>query len=153
MGTETGASAGFKIQVTTANGPIGTYHVTMDSMTSGTYGNCTMAFPLDLSNVTECDLSFMFKEFGDETDPEDNVSISVDGVNWYNVMTLEGTSSYVKKTIELDKAAAQHGLPMSSSFRIRFSWRDNYPISTDGFAFDEWPMLLERAYGVRCGRR
>jgi|GEM_PF-2675751 len=126
-----------RIQVTSANGPIGNYHVTMDSTTSATYGTAEMTLTIDLASVSNAFLSFSFKEFSDETDPEGNVSISENGVTWYNVLNLSGSSTYESKYIDLDDAAATHGISFNSAFKIRFSWRDNYPIATDGFAFDE----------------
>ncbi len=130
-----------RIQVTTANGPIGAYHVTMDSSTSGSYGTCTMTLSIDLSSTPNCYLDFMFKEFSDETDPEDAVLISEDGVTYYSVLSLSGGSVYEQKFLDIDQAAASNGISLTSNFRIRFSWRDNYPISTDGFAFDEINVL------------
>ena len=126
-----------RIQVTSANGPIGTYHVTMDSGVDGTYCTCSMSLTLDLSDTPEADLYFMFKEFSDETDPEDNVSISEDGSTFYPVLTLEGGSSYEQRYIDLDSAASSAGISFSENFVIRFQWYDNYGITTDGFAFDE----------------
>lgn len=131
-----------RIQVTSANGPIGNYHVTMDSGQDGTYCTCSMALTLDLSDTPEADLTFMFKEFSDETDPEDNVSISEDGITFYPVLTLEGGSSYAQMYIDLDSAASSAGISFSENFVIRFQWYDNYGITTDGFAFDE--IRIER---------
>ncbi len=126
-----------RIQITTANLPIGNYHVTMDSSVSGSVGTATMTLSLDLSSVTNCYLEFMFKEFGDELDPEDGVFISEDGVTFHQALSLSGDSSYAQKTIDLDQAAASAGISLTSTFEVRFSWKDNYPIATDGFAFDE----------------
>jgi len=141
-GWSTSTSGAGRIQITSAYSPIGSYHVTMDSMSSGTYGDCEMTLSLNLSQVTEADLSFMFKEFNDETDPEDAVSISHNNVNWYKVMSLEGSDVYAQKNIDLDDAASQFGIPFTSDFKVRFSWRDNYSLTTDGFAFDE--ILVDR---------
>jgi len=137
----TASTATGVVQVTTSNGPIGSYHVTMDSSTSGSTSTGSMTLTLDLSGVTNCYLDFMFKEFGDETDPEDNVSISEDGVTYYTVLGLTGGSTYDQRLIDLDKAASKNGISFSSNFKIRFSWKDNYPIPTDGFAFDEINVL------------
>ena len=126
-----------RIQVTTANGPVDVYHVTMDSSVDGTYGTCTMTLTVDLSSVSNCYLDFMFKSFSDELDPEDHVSISEDGVIFYTVQSLSGGTTYSQKTVDLDAAASGAGISFNSAFKIRFSWRDNYSIPTDGFAFDE----------------
>ncbi len=130
-----------RIQVTTANDPIGVYHVTMDSSTSGTDSTCSMTLTIDLSSQTNCYLDFMFKAFSDESNTEDAIYISEDGVAFYKVLGLSGGSVYEQKFVDLDEAAAGAGISFNSSFRIRFSWADNYPIPTDGFAFDEINIL------------
>jgi len=131
-----------RIQVTSANGPIGSYHVTMDSGVDDTYCKCSMVLTIDLSDTPEADLYFMFKEFSDETDPEDNVAISEDGSTYYPVLTLEGGSSYQQMYIDLDAAASSAGISFTDTFKIRFQWYDNYGIATDGFAFDD--IRIER---------
>jgi hypothetical protein len=131
-----------RILVTSANGPIGAYHVTMDSSTDGVEGTASMTLSVNLSGVTEADLSFYFKEFQDEVDPEDNLSISDGGLIWHKVIDLEGGTDYEKKTIDLAAAASQAGISFSSNFQIRWSWGDNYSIPTDGFAFDD--IQIER---------
>jgi subtilisin family serine protease len=126
-----------RIQVTGSNGPIGSYHVTMDSEVDDSLSHCSMTLTIDLSTADSCFLTFMFKEFSDESDPGDVVSISEDGVTFYDVYSLSGSSSYEAKMIDLDEVAANNGIALTSDFRIRFAWEDNYPIPTDGFAFDE----------------
>ena len=133
----TATSGTGQIRVSTQEDPIGNYHVLMDSTTSGSYGNCTMTLAIDLSGVTNCYLDFMFKEFGDESHAADAVFLSDDGVNFVSVLPLSGGSTYEQKFLDIDDAASANGLSLNSTFHIRFSWYDNYPIPTDGFAFDE----------------
>jgi len=138
----TSTSGGGHIRIYRGFDPIGTYHVLMDSFTVGAAGTAEMTLSLNLSQAAEADLSFMFKEFNDVTDPEDAVNISHNGINWYKVMTLEGSGSYTEYNIDLDEAAAQFGIPFTSDFKVRFSWKGNNPIALNGFAFDEF--LVER---------
>lgn len=51
-------------------------------------------------------------------DPDvDGVAISTDGINWYPVLNLGNASSY---TINLEKAAYERGLELTSNFQIKF---------------------------------
>jgi hypothetical protein len=133
----TSTSGAGRILITTDHGPRGTYHVTMDSSSDGTYGTASMTLAVYLQGATGADLTFYFKEFNDEVDPEDNVSIRQAGSPWYNVMNLADSSTYTQKYIDLDQVTTQHGINIKDPFEIRWQWRDNYSISTDGFAFDD----------------
>ncbi len=135
---ETDTTGAGRIQITTANTPIDTYHVTMDSSTNGTNSTGTMTLTVDLLTVPECNLEFMWKEFGDESDSEDGVFISDDDITYHKALDLwDGTDTYMLKTLDIDLAASNAGISLTSDFKIRFSWKDNYGIPTDGFAFDE----------------
>jgi subtilisin family serine protease len=96
-----------------------------------------MTLTLDLSSVNNCYLDFMFKEFSDESHLEDHLSISEDGLQFYTVYSLVGCPFYDRRVIDLDEAAANHGISLSNTFKIRFSWKDDSPIPADGFAFDD----------------
>jgi hypothetical protein len=111
--------------------------VTMDSSQDNSDSTCTMTLTIDLSATPDCYLTFMFKEFGDESNPEDHVSISEDGGTFYTVLNLIGGSAYEQKSLDIDEAASNNGLVLNNNFKIRFSWRDNYSIPSDGFAFDD----------------
>ncbi|MEO1335692.1 MAG: S8 family serine peptidase, partial [Myxococcota bacterium] len=76
--TETSASVG-RIQVTGANGPRGSSHLTMDVTTNGNYNTNEARLHLDLSGQTQVDLAFWWKEFSDEDDEDDGVFLSDDG--------------------------------------------------------------------------
>ncbi|MCB1276553.1 M36 family metallopeptidase [Prosthecobacter sp.] len=139
--------------VTTSNGPrSGARHMTMDSTTSGSLARNEATLTLDLAGKDDVELSFWMKESGDEDNGPpslpftggadfDGVAVSMDGNTWYEVKglrTADGISStYTQFKVNLTAAAATHGLTLGSAFKIRFNHYDDYPFTTDGFAFDD----------------
>ncbi|AKJ65418.1 GH39 family glycosyl hydrolase [Kiritimatiella glycovorans] len=104
--------------------------------------------PLDLTAIPTPTLSFQWKDFSDNADPEDGVFISTDdGATWQQLFSFnDGPSEYTWKDIPLDAYAAE------SAVRIKFQFYDNYPIPSDGFGIDSifvapsatrisWPIL------------
>lgn len=91
---------------------------------------------INLAGRTGVRLQFANKEFADEDNTEDSVAVSVDGgASWHQVVALTGTNStstYTARSYNLDPL----GLTYSSDTLIRFQQYDNYPITTDGMAFD-----------------
>ncbi|MGD1846656.1 MAG: T9SS type A sorting domain-containing protein [Salibacteraceae bacterium] len=138
-----------RIQVTSANTPrTGSQHLTMDVTTSGTYATNSADLRLNLSGQTDVDLSFWWKEFGDETNTEDGVFFSDDGgVNFVKVANLQnGNSTYAEQVLDVDALASANGLSLSNTFVIRLQQYDNYPIPTDGFAFDDIAVTSGAVY-------
>jgi uncharacterized protein YkwD len=145
------SSGGGRIQVTSANGPMGRYHLTMDSASSGSYGLNELVLTIDLTGQSGIVLSFYHKEFRDEDHAMpssflnscngDGVAVSADGRTWYRVQGLTGAdgigSDWRRYQVDLDAATAAAGIAYNSTFKIKFQQYDNYPIGTDGFAFDE----------------
>jgi hypothetical protein len=144
-------TAEYRMQVTTANTPHGgSYHLTMDDSVDGSaYSRNELTLTIDLAGYENVVLTFWAKEFNDEPHGPppspftggadfDGVAISADGNTWYEVLGLRTLSStYQQQTVDLDAAAAAHGLTYNSRFRIRFNHYDDYGIPTDGFAFDD----------------
>jgi Zn-dependent metalloprotease len=131
-------SAG-RIQVTSANGPYaGSYHLTMDVTTSNVYSQNEAWLHLNLAGETQVTLAFQWKEFGDETHTQDGVYFSNNGgASFVKVQSLSGSSTtWNSYNLDLDALAAANGLSLSSTFIVKFQQYDNYPIATDGFAFD-----------------
>jgi PKD repeat protein len=129
-----------RIQITTANGPRGTYHLTMDDNTDGSlYAQNEAWLRLDLSGQSQVELTFWWKEFSDENQTQDGVFISDnDGSTFTKVYDLyNGTSTYAQVTLDIDQLAAANGLSLSNTFVIKFQQYDNYGIPTDGMAFDD----------------
>lgn len=146
--TGTGPARTIVTQDNTPNS--GSWHLTMDSSTSGEDARNELTLTINLSGQSNVGLSFWAKEFSDEANGPpttpfiggadfDGVAISEDGNSWYEVQPLrtEMTSFYSKFVVDLDAAIAAHGLAYNSGFRIRFNHFDNFPITTDGFAFDD----------------
>ncbi|MCB1226114.1 MAG: hypothetical protein KDK99_09920, partial [Verrucomicrobiales bacterium] len=142
----------YRTQVTTANGPHGgTYHMVMDATDSTAYARNEATLSLDLVGKSGVRLRFWMKEFGDEDHAPpsspftggadfDGVAISEDGVTWYEVQALRGTAisgAWREFVVDLDSDISAYGLSYNSSFKIRFNHYDNYPATTDGFAFDD----------------
>ena len=139
--------------ITTANGPrTGSRHMTMDSNTDGPYARNEATLTLNLAGKSDVELSFWMKESGDEDNGPpalpfiggadfDGVAISTDGNTWYEVQGLRSTngisSTYTQFKLNLDSAAATHGLTLNSTFGIRFNHYDNFTYGSDGFAFDD----------------
>lgn len=139
----TTSSSNGRVLITTSNGPHGgSYHMTMDDPTSGGYVTNEAWLKLDLSGESQVDLSFWWKEYGDETHAQDGVYFSDDdGATFTKVQDLNG-QSYTNQTwtqfnLDLDALASANSLSLSSTFIVKFQQYDNYPITTDGFAFDD----------------
>ena len=141
-----------RIQVTSANGPYaGAYHLTMDDYYSASsYSSNEAELTLNLAGQSGVELSFYQREWYDEDDilptrwtghaAGDGVAISANGSAWYRVLSLAGGNSinaWQEHVVDLDAAIAAAGFSYDSDFHIRFQQYDNYPITTDGFAFDE----------------
>jgi hypothetical protein len=136
-----------RIQITTNFGPIGTYHMTMDSTA---YALNEAVLHLDLAGAENVCVSFMHRDFGDEddvmsasftgTENADGVAISADGTNWYKMQGLisaDGvTYSYRRFHRLLDTVVSSNGLTYNSDFQIKFQQYDNLGLTADGFGFD-----------------
>ncbi|MFH1417420.1 MAG: S8 family serine peptidase [Planctomycetota bacterium] len=159
-------SAG-RVRVTDQDGPIGVYHVTMDSGRESTTSANELTLAIDLEGESIVLLRYDWKDYGDEANalpdswvgstPGDGVAISADGITWHKVANLfdpaargDGYASedaepraadYQTVTIDLDAAAASAGIPYTKTFRIRFQQYDNNPIPTDGVAIDNVNVL------------
>ncbi|MCX7046544.1 MAG: hypothetical protein NTX50_13795 [Candidatus Sumerlaeota bacterium] len=140
----------YRTLVTTANAPhSGARHLTMDSSVDLSNSRNELTLTINLLSCRNVVLTFWAKMFSDEADGPppspflngadfDGLAISEDGVTWYEARGLRDlTNSYQQITVDLDAAIAAHGLSYNSAFQIRFNHYDNYPIPTDGFAFDD----------------
>ncbi|QDV05580.1 Thermophilic serine proteinase precursor [Planctomycetes bacterium Poly30] len=133
-----------RVVITTANAPFaGSRHLRMDDTTgNNTYSQNEAALHLDLSGESQVALSFRWKEIGDETHSQDGIYFSSNGGGSYvKVHNLNGGSTtnntWQLVNLDLDALAASAGLPLSSTFVVKFQQYDNYPVNSDGFAFDE----------------
>ncbi len=137
-----------RIQLLTAQTPYeGSYHVVMDAEGAG-YSLNELTLAVNLEEWTNVMLDFWWEEYGDEThamsasftghENSDGVAVSVDGTNWYRVVSLASTLSdtYTQQTLNLDAIFSSNGIGYRPYTYIKFQQYDNYPIYTDGFAFD-----------------
>ncbi len=136
---ETYSTGDGRVQLVTAYSPRGSYHMTMDDPTSGGYTTNEAWLLLNLSGHSQVDLTFYWKEFADESHSTDGVYLSDNGgasfVKVYNL--TGGTSTYQQIALDIDALASSNGLTLSSTFVVKFQQYDNYPITTDGMAFDD----------------
>ncbi len=145
--TTTG-TGNFRTQVTTLYSPHGgTKHMTMDSTSSAARNEATLA--LNLSGATGVVLKFWAAGYGDEPNGPpaspftggadfDGVAISADGTTWWEVQSLRSLpSTYAQFTVDLDAAAAAHGISYGPGFKIRFNQYDDNPLTTDGIVIDD----------------
>ncbi len=128
----------------------GSHHLAMD--TSVIVNNLNEAIlTVDLSGVTDAQLSFWHKDVNDEDTAlpsvfaghvlGDGVSISDDGATWHRLVSLNNANSpnnvYTEFNLDLSQAAASAGITLGSNFQIKFQQYDNFPFSTDGRTFDD----------------
>lgn len=135
----TSSTSGFgRVQVTSANQPGGDYHATMDVTTNGNYSTNRMDLGVQLAYYSSVEMSFDWKEFNDENNTEDGVYLSVNGGSSYTKIhdLTGGTSQYQRITLDIKALATAAGLTLTDNSKIRFQQRDNFSITTDGFAFD-----------------
>ncbi len=94
-------------------------------------------------------LEFAQREYLDEDDPmsamftgsenSDGVAISSDGITWYRIVSLTGTTSknqYQEFSFNLTTLAGTLGLDLTKNFFLKFQQFDNFPAESDGIAFD-----------------
>jgi len=147
----TASTGNGRVLITTANGPhSGSYHMTMDNATSGSYSQNEAWLHLNLSGAGNVDLDFWWKDFADETHAQDGVYFSDNGgASFTKVLDLPGASyannTWNNFTLDVDALAGSAGLGLTSTFVIKFQQYDNYPIATDGFAFDDISVTQQSA--------
>ncbi len=132
-------SAG-RTRVLNTNGPFaGSYHMVMDVGTSGVFNQNEAWLHLNLTGESQVNLAFRWKEFGDETHAQDGVYFSSNGgTSFVKVQSLSGSSTaWQSFNLDLDALAAANGLSLSSTFIVKFQQYDDFPLTSDGFAFDE----------------
>lgn len=109
----------------------------MDSSVSGQYATNEAVLHLDMTGVCNAGLSFWFMESSDENDPEDGVFIS-DGTTTVQAVSLQnGPQSWTSYNVDLVATASAAGMNLDAGFKVIFRHRDNFPVPTDGFFFDD----------------
>src|SRR5262245_36518405 len=157
-GTNNGAVA-----VTTGFSPIsGARQVLVGPSASGINSRSELILHLDLGGVKNAVLTFKEKEFNDldhimpatfaGTSNSDGVALSVDGVNWYRIVSLTGTASQnVAQTFtyNLGQIAAANGLELTGDTVIKFQNYSSQAPSNGGFAFDDVNIAIS---GIVSGK-
>ncbi len=152
-----------RVLVNGIGGPAtGAKHMTLDTYVNSSLFSRNEAIlhvnAAGLSNVT---LTFKQREFSDEDNvmpasfsgsvDADGVAFSVDGSNWFSVISLTGAASaefYQTQTFNLSSLAALNSLVLGTDVRIKFQQYDNVPINpptpsaSDGFAFDDVQITI-----------
>lgn len=132
---------GARVRILESNGPnTGKFHMLSDMDTDLITVTNEILLHLDLGDVDEALLRFYWKEFADETDPEDGIYISDDvGVTYAKIFDLKnnGTDKYKLHEFDLVALAADNGMELTEKFIVKFQHRDNERIANDGFAFDD----------------
>ena len=126
----------------------GVFALSMDVDTAGIFNLNEAIMSVDMTNVSQANLSFSHVSFGDETHllpgqfagslNGDGVAISADGLFWHTLWTGVATANGVWNDVELDlvQAANDAGLPLGENFQVKFQQYDNFPRGSDGRAFD-----------------
>jgi hypothetical protein len=128
-----------RVQVGSADSHAGTYSLLLDDDTDGAlYSHATAILALDLGDHPQSDLSFWWRDFGDEDDADDGVFISDDyGQTWYQVVSfLGGSSTFTQATVDLDAQAGAGGMSLNDHFLVKFQFYDNWSINPSGGASD-----------------
>jgi len=128
-----------RVQVSTSYPYTGTYSLLLDDQVDGgATSTSAVILPVDLSGVFGVELTFWWREFSDENNPEDGVFIrDVVAGTWCQAMSFNnGPTTFSKAVIDLHAAAETCGMNLTSDFQIKFQFYDNYAITTDGYAID-----------------
>lgn len=149
----TAVTADGRVRILTTNTPhSGSRHLVMDDGTSGGYSQTEARLRLNLSGQTQVNLSFWWKDFGDETHTQDGIYFSSNGGTSYVKVYSLNPGSYSNNvwrqvTLDLDALAAANGLTLTSTFVVKFQQYDDYPITTDGMAFDDIAVTIAAGGG------
>ncbi len=146
---ETNTTGAGRIQVTSNNDPIGTAHLTLDGSAEGRDSLNEVILHFNATDLSNVQLSFDQKEFGDEDHPmstsfvnsenSDGVALSVDGTVWHSLVSLtssNSTQTYQTNLFDLSTFASDKGMTLGSDVRVKFQQFDNFSITSDGMAFD-----------------
>ncbi len=129
-----------QVQVTSQFNPFyGSYHALIDSANDACDSTAWLMAKVDMSGVTNAQVRFGFLDLNDEYDAGfDIFQVSSDaGATWIDLYNLTGTDLvYSWVIIDLNQA----GVSFTADMRFRWSWKDNYSASTDGFGIDNFEI-------------
>lgn len=135
-----------RIQVPTSYYRSGNYGLTMDVSSSGTLNLNEIITNYDFSGANQIILTFWHRETNDEQSSgadhnghynSDAYYFTCDGNHWYHLGNLGDVGNTWTK-VKINITADPDWCPeINSSFKIKITQYDNYPISTDGRMFDD----------------
>jgi len=138
-----------RIRLLTTNTPhSGAYHVVMDNLNTTNYSTNGAGLKLNLAGVTQANLSFWWKDFGDETQTQDGIYFSNNGGTTFTKVYSLTPASFSNNTwrnivLDVDALAASAGLALNGTFVVRFEQYDNASVSgSDGMAFDDISVTI-----------
>lgn len=140
-----------RVEVANTNGPAsGARHIIMTTSHDGRSGRSEVILHMNAAGQSGAVLSFSEREFGDADQPmsvsfqgsenTDGVALSVDGINWYRIASLTGstsTNTYQLHRYSLAAVAAANGLVLSADTQIKFQQFGNQKTPRGGIAIDE----------------
>jgi len=130
------------LAIANTNAPAaGDYHLLMASQTRSNFTTNQADLKVNLKGISNPQLAFNWKDFGDETHAQDGVYFSDDGgVTFAKVFALNGgdyaDNQWQLFRLNISNLAATVGMRPSASFVIRFQQYDNWTLSADGFGID-----------------
>jgi hypothetical protein len=128
-----------RVAVSDTHAYSGTYSLQLDDARDDSIESMAAAIlAVDLAGQSDVMLDFWWREFLDESDEEDGVFISDDGgATWQCILAFDGGGLWQRQVVDLDAAAAAHGLALNDLLLIKFQFYDDDPIPSDGYAIDE----------------
>ncbi|MBM3975468.1 MAG: hypothetical protein FJ299_00580 [Planctomycetes bacterium] len=126
--------------VTADHGPAsdGTYHLALDGAGPG---SARAVLHLNLSAVTSAILSFDIRAFDEPTDPQDVLSISIDGTTYKTFAPMPPAGAYRTLTFDLGLVAMQQGLTLGPDTRISFGWGGSGGLPSQGYVIDKLSVV------------
>ena len=131
----------------------------MDDATSGGFNQTEARLRLNLAGQTQVNLSFWWKDFGDETHTQDGIYFSNNGgTSYVKVYSLNGGQLLRQHLAQRSRSTSTRwprptGLALTSTFVVKFQQYDDYPITTDGIAFDDISVTVAGGGGGGDHRR
>ncbi len=140
-------------QLGVADGSLAMY---MDRSPSGAFNLNEAIWTVDTRNASTATLRFSHAEWGDEEHAfngpfdqhfnADGVAFSVDGNRWYPLWSAANQNAGLWQSYSFDllAAASAVGVNLSRSVQIKFQQYDDFPMTTDGRAWDNIRLEMDR---------
>lgn len=135
-----------RVRVSQDYAALGAYAVLFDDeRIAKDRSSAALVLTIDLSAASDVALDFYWRSFnwGSNT-PRGAVLLSNDwGATWATALELAGyQSQFVPASLDLDAAAAAHGLALNDHFQVQFRFDSGGSIPDDGYALDDVRLWL-----------